>query len=116
MSTYFFRVCVAFARTGLLIKIVHLLYYLTIYVSKLPRGTHFKSSWKLIPKYADCDVQKRMSNCCLSVKYTSLVAICQAKSNLQYYHSHYYYHLWHIGKARSAREVAVRLHHFWFGA
>jgi hypothetical protein len=33
-----------------------LLYYLTIYVSKLPCRTHTKSNWKWILKYADCDV------------------------------------------------------------
>jgi hypothetical protein len=56
MSEYFFYACVVFAQIGLLIKIVHLLYYLTVYVSKLPCGTHTKSNWKWIPKYADCDV------------------------------------------------------------
>jgi hypothetical protein len=60
---------VVYARIGLLIKIVHLLYS-TVYVSKLPCRTHTKSKWKWIPKYADCDIQKRMFNCRLSVKYT----------------------------------------------
>jgi hypothetical protein len=46
-------VCVVFTQLGLLIKIVHLLYYLTKYVSKLPCGTHTKSNWKWIQKYAD---------------------------------------------------------------
>jgi hypothetical protein len=64
----FSNACVVFAQIGLLIKIVHLLYYLTTFVSKLPCGTHTKSNWKWIPKYADCDVRKRMSNCYLSVK------------------------------------------------
>jgi hypothetical protein len=65
----FFNACVVFAQIDLLIKIVHLLYYLSAYISKLPCGTHTKSNWKWIPKYADCDVRKRMSNC-LSVKHT----------------------------------------------
>jgi hypothetical protein len=65
-----FNACVVFAKIGLLIKIVHLLYYLSVYVSKLPCGIHTKSNWKWIPKCADCDVRKRMSNCCLSVKHT----------------------------------------------
>jgi hypothetical protein len=66
----YFIMCVIFTQIGLLIKIVHLLHYLTMYVSKLPCVTHTKSNWKLIPKYADCDVRKRMSNCCESVKHT----------------------------------------------
>jgi hypothetical protein len=58
---------VVFAK--LLIKIVHL-YKIQLYVSKLPCGTHTKSNWKWISKYADRDNRKRMSNCCLSVKLT----------------------------------------------
>jgi hypothetical protein len=66
----FFNVCVVFAQIGLFIKIVHLLYYLTHSVSKLPCETHTKSNWKWIPKFADCDVRNRMSNCCLSAKHS----------------------------------------------
>jgi hypothetical protein len=66
----FFNACVVFAQIGLPIKIVHLLYYLTHSVPKLPYGTHTKSNWKWLPKCADCDVWKRMSNCYLSAKHT----------------------------------------------
>jgi hypothetical protein len=67
VSKNFVNVCVVFIQICLLIKTVHVLYYLTIYVSKLPCGTHTKSNWKWVPKYADCD--RKMSNCCLSVKH-----------------------------------------------
>jgi hypothetical protein len=53
---------------------------------KFPCGTHIKSNWKLIPKYADCNIQKRMCNCCLSVKHTELLT---TKGTRQNYHSHY---------------------------
>jgi hypothetical protein len=87
----FFNTCVVFAQIGLLIKIVHLLYYLTIYVSKLPCGTHTKSKWKWILKYADCDIRKRMSNCYLSVKHMqSSSYLLMSKKNHQY--CHLYYH------------------------
>jgi hypothetical protein len=66
----FFNACVVFAQIGLLIKIVRLLYYLTAYVSKLPCGTHTNIKWKWIPKYANCDIRERISNCCLSVMRT----------------------------------------------
>jgi hypothetical protein len=62
LNRFFFNVCVAFAQIGLLITIVHLLYYLSVYVSKLPCGTHTKSNWKWILKFADCDARKIMSN------------------------------------------------------
>lgn len=42
-------------------KIVHL-YVIQVYISELPCLTHTRSSWKWIPKYADCDIQKRMCN------------------------------------------------------
>jgi hypothetical protein len=58
---------VVFAK--LLIKIVHLC-IIQLYDSQLPCGTHTKSNWKWISKYADRDIRKRMSNCCLSVKLT----------------------------------------------
>jgi hypothetical protein len=78
-------VCVVFAHIALLIKTVHLFYYLTIYVSKLPCGTHTKSNWKWIPKYADCGVRKRIQNCCLSVKHMqSSNYLLNGKSNSQY--------------------------------
>jgi hypothetical protein len=40
-----------------------------VHVSKLLCGTHIKSNYKWILKYADSDIWKRMSNCCLSVKH-----------------------------------------------
>jgi hypothetical protein len=70
MSEYIFNASVVFAQIGLLIKIVHLHYYLTRNVSKLPCETHTKSNWKWLPKYADCDVRKRMSN----------IVICKAQA------------------------------------
>jgi hypothetical protein len=70
LDIFFCNACFVFAQICVLTKNVHLLYYLTTYVSKLPCGTHTNSNWKWIPKYADCDVAKRMSNYCLSVKHT----------------------------------------------
>jgi hypothetical protein len=58
---------VVFAK--ILIKIEHL-YIIQLYVQKLPCGTHTKSNWKRISTYADRDIRKRVSNCCLSVKFT----------------------------------------------
>jgi hypothetical protein len=68
---YFFNAYVLFEQ--ILIKIMHL-YIIQLYVSKLPRGTYIKSKW--IPKYADCDIRKRMSNYCLSVKHTQSSNYC----------------------------------------
>jgi hypothetical protein len=64
------NVCIVFAQIGILIKLVRVVYYLTVCVSKPPCETHTKSNWKWIPKYAECDIQKRMRNCYLSVKHT----------------------------------------------
>jgi hypothetical protein len=56
---FFFNACVVFAKIFILNKIMHLLYYLSVYVSKLLCGTHTKRNWKWLPKYADCDVWKK---------------------------------------------------------
>jgi hypothetical protein len=48
-----------------------------------PCGTHTKSYWKWTPKYADCGIPKRMSNCYLSVKHTQ-------SSNFLLTYSHYH--------------------------
>jgi hypothetical protein len=62
-----FNDSVVFAKVQ--IEIVHL-YIIQLYVSKCLCGTHTKSNWKWISKYADSDIRKRMPNCCLSVKLT----------------------------------------------
>jgi hypothetical protein len=64
---HIFFLCIVFVQ--ILIKIVHL-YIIQLYVSKLLCGTHIMSNWRWLPKYADHDIWKRISNCCLSVKLT----------------------------------------------
>jgi hypothetical protein len=108
MCKYIFNACVVFAQMGLLFKIVFLLYYLSVYVSKLPCGTHTKSNWKWIPKYVDCDVRKRMYKCCFSVKHTqssNYLLMKKWSSVLSFTLSLYY--LWCIGEARNAREAGI---------
>jgi hypothetical protein len=45
-------------------------YIIQLYISKYLCGSHTKSIWKWILKYADCDIPKRMSSCCLRMKHT----------------------------------------------
>lgn len=42
-----------------------------VYASKLPRWSHTQSNWKGIPEFVDCDISKRMCNCCLSASMQS---------------------------------------------
>jgi hypothetical protein len=51
-----------------------------------------KCNWKWILKYAVCDTQERVYNCCLSIKHTQSIncLLMNKKSNGQYYHLHYH--------------------------
>jgi hypothetical protein len=66
------------------------LYIIQLHVSNFTCATHTKGNWKCILKYVDCNIQKKMCNCCLSAKHSPITFRQWTESNRQYYHSHYH--------------------------